>query len=369
MPPTRKPENRGLPARWQLHHGAYFYRVPPGLEHKWDGKKKFRLGATLTEAYKTWAERLGAIEKAATIGQLLDRYALEDVPNKAPATRKQYLTCIGRLRKQFADWPLDAIKPRHIYAYVDARTKAVTKPDGTVASAKTQVIARREIQVLSHAFTKAVEWGYIDRHPFKSEVRLENPRPRDRYIEDWEMQECLALEPKRARGGIRVVQAYIRLKWLTGMRRGDLLRLQPARDFLEDGIHVQPNKTANTTGKRTIYAWTDELRAVVAEALAARPVDISPWLFCNRMGKCYLNEETGRAPGFESVWWEFMNRVMAETKVKDRFHEHDIRAKTASDAENVEHARGLLSHSDTRMTTRVYRRKAEVVEPLKISSQ
>jgi integrase len=79
--------------------------------------------------------------------------------------------------------------------------------------------------VLSHAFTKAVEWGFIDRHPFKGEVRLEGEKARIRYVEDWEIVECLALIPKRKAGSVLAVQAYIRLKLLTGMRRGDLLRL------------------------------------------------------------------------------------------------------------------------------------------------
>ena len=31
--------------------------------------------------------------------------------------------------------------------------------------------------------------------------------------------------------------------------RGDLLRLEPARHFKEDGIHIQRHKTANSAGK------------------------------------------------------------------------------------------------------------------------
>lgn len=67
-------------------------------------------------------------------------------------------------------------------------------------------------QVLSHAYTKAVEWGYIDRHPFKGEVRLQGERPRDRYVEDWETVECLALASKRTKGSVLAIQAYMRLK-------------------------------------------------------------------------------------------------------------------------------------------------------------
>ncbi len=33
-----------IPARWKLQHGAYYYRVPLGLEAMWDDKKFFRLG-------------------------------------------------------------------------------------------------------------------------------------------------------------------------------------------------------------------------------------------------------------------------------------------------------------------------------------
>ena len=56
---------------------------------------------------------------------------------------------------------------------------------------------------------------------------------------------------------------------------------------------------------------------------------------------------------------------MEETKVEERFTEHDLRAKCASDAETLEHARQLLSHADGKITERVYRRKPEFVKPLR----
>ena len=130
--------------------------------------------------------------------------------------------------------------------------------------------------MLSHPLTKPVEWGYIDKHPFKGETRFEGQPGRDRYVEDWEVVECLAIASKRRKGSVMAIQAYIRLKLLTGMAQGDLLRLQPGRQFKDDGIHIQRHKTAKKTGKRTIYEWTPELRTAVKLALDARPVDISP---------------------------------------------------------------------------------------------
>jgi integrase len=349
MPPKRKSENRGLPVRWQHTHGAYYYRVPPGLESRWNDNKMFRLGKTLPEAYKVWAERVKSADEAQTIAQLLDRYLLEVVPEKAAATQGDNRRMIVKLRAVFGELPVTGMKPKLVYRYVSKRTA--------------KVAAHREIEILSHAFTKAVEWGYLDRHPFKGEVRLEGEQPRTRYVEDWEIIEALALPCKRKKGSVRAIQAQIRIELLTGMSRGDILRLRPAFDFKEDGIHIQRHKTAKSTGKRTIYEWTLELKAAVAMALECRPVDIAPWLFCTRDGKCYVNEETGKAKGWDSMWQDFIARVLKETKVAERFTNHDIRAKCGSDAETLEHARALLSHADSKMTKRVYRRKPERVKP------
>ena len=97
MPPLKRlPENRRLPARWVQKHGAFYYLVPPGLEAGWDGKKWFRLGTTLAEAHAAFAARIKDKPVAKTIGQLLDRYAVEVVPKKAPKTASENLRQIAR---------------------------------------------------------------------------------------------------------------------------------------------------------------------------------------------------------------------------------------------------------------------------------
>uniref|UniRef100_E6PP45 Phage integrase n=1 Tax=mine drainage metagenome TaxID=410659 RepID=E6PP45_9ZZZZ len=360
MPRPRNSENRGLPARWKHRHGAYYYSVPPGLEDLWEGKQQFRLGKTLPEAYRIWAERLGSTPEVRSVGQLLDRYALEVVPTKAPQTQESNQLAIKRLRAVFGALPISAIKPQTVYKYVDKRSVKTKSAEGRVTGGR--VAAHREVEVLSHSFTKAVQWGYIDRHPFKFEVRLEGESPRTRYIEDWEVIESLSLPSTRKKGSVGMIQAYMRIKLITGLRRGDLLRLTMT-DFQEDGIHVQPSKTANTTGKRLIIEWSAELRAAIEMAKATRPV-LSPHLFCNRRGESYV-DESGHAHGWDSMWQRFMERILSETKVKTKFTEHDLRAKCASDAETLAHARQLLAHADERTTMRVYRRRPERVKPLR----
>jgi len=61
------------------------------------------------------------------------------------------------------------------------------------------------------------------------------------------------------------------------------------------------------------------------------------------------------------MWQRFMDRVLSETKVTERFTEHDLRAKAGSDEGSLEKARALLQHADSRTTLRIYRRRPEVM--------
>jgi integrase len=65
------------------------------------------------------------------------------------------------------------------------------------------------------------------------------------------------------------------------------------------------------------------------------------------------------------MWQRFMTRLLKETKIKERFTEHDLRAKCASDAESLGRAQQLLGHADSKITERIYRRKPETIRPLR----
>jgi hypothetical protein len=119
---------------------------------------------------RTWADRIGSVDHAGTIGVLLDRYALEVIPTKGMSTQAHNRVAIKPLRAVFTDVGLHNLKPRHVYLYIEKCTPKTS--------------ARREIEILSHVFTKAVEWSYIDRHPFKGQIRLTGEKSRKRYVED-----------------------------------------------------------------------------------------------------------------------------------------------------------------------------------------
>ena len=174
-PKPRKKENKALPSRWRFKHGAYYYRVPLGLEHQWDGKKEFRLGTTQTEAYREWASRIELHTNARTIRELLERYAVEYVPTKRPKTQESYLAAIKKLIPVFGEMLITSLKTVHVFQYRDKRGKEA--PTAT----------NHEVGVLSHAYTKAIEWGLAEENPVKGKVSKIATPPRDRYIEDWEL--------------------------------------------------------------------------------------------------------------------------------------------------------------------------------------
>ena len=342
-PKPRRQENRGLPARWRHKHGAYYYRVPVGLEALWEGKKEYRLGKTVNEAYRVWAERLDLYADAKTMAELLDRYALEVIPTKAPKSQESNLISIRKLKPVFGHMLITAIKPIHVYQYRDKRGK-----EGKTA-------ANRDIEVLSHAFTKAIEWGLCEHHPIRGKVRKFSTPPRRRYVEDWEIQEALNVASP-------FITAYIRLKLLTGLRRGDMLSIKIS-DIKGNGLHVTPRKTANSTGKKLIIEWSEELHVAIDEIMRLRRKIYSIWLFHTNKGQPYIKPD-GSANGFDSIWGRFMDKVLTRTSVQERFTEHDLRAKVASDTE-INHAQTLLGHTTADITNRIYRRKATMVKPFK----
>lgn len=357
MPRARvKSENKGLPARWRRAHGAFYYTVPAGQEKHWEGKKLFRLGKTVSEAFVTWGTQFAVINenvKCKNVDTLLDHYLHKVVPTFSVVYQEFNRTAIINLRKGFGHLKLMDVEPIDINQYMAKRSIKRTNANGKITGGV--YVANREIEIFQAAFAWAVWEGYISRHPFKDSIKFKPEKARTRYIEDWEVQEALSLKPLQKKGSVRAIQAYIRLKLITGMAKGDLLRLTMS-NIKEDGIHIQRHKTAKATGLKTTYLWSPELREAVNEAIKVRPA-MSPFLFCTDRGEGYFNEENGRCPGWKSMWQRFMKRVLAETKVVESFTDHDLRAKRGSDVEDVEEAAKLLSHANSSTTKKHYRRK------------
>lgn len=339
-PKPRKKEHRGLPTRWRHKHGSYYFRVPPGLEDLWDGKKEFRLGSSLPEAYRTWAARIEEPGDLRLMKQLFDRYELEVVPDKAAKTQESNRISLRRLREVFGEMLIANIKPRHANQYIDR----VTKKHGAYS-------ANRDYEVLSHALTKAVKWGAIDSHPTRGLVEKNKVSPRERYLTHDELLTALDVAGP-------VLKAYITLKYITGLRRSDLLKLRTT-NITEQGLVI---KKLSKTGVGLIIEWTDELRAAVRVAINAKPKKTSTDLiFCTRSGGCYITPD-GRADSFDSLWGRFMDKLVKKHPEITRFQEKDIRKKTANDLD-LPDATKLLAHTSEATTAKHYRIKGKTAAP------
>lgn len=341
MPRKRNPENRGLPARWRFARGAYYYQVPPGLESAWDGKQTFRLGKTLSEAHATYAARVRSSDSVSTMAQLCDRYTLEVLPGKAPATQRSNQYSLKRIRKAFGHNPVAAIQPHHVYQYRDHT--------GAVESRKK---ANLDLEVLSHLFTKAIQWGARVDHPMTgkkvTKFTLKSSR-RKVYVPDGELAAFASILPRKW-------QLFVSLLVWTGRRKAELLRVT-LHDLTEDGIRFTDGKNPDDA---FIVAWTPETRQIVQGLLGERQKVGSVYLIANRSGQPYIKPD-GTTSGLDSIWQRYQRQALDRGLISARFTIHDLRRKRASEM-TLPAAQALLRHTTPATTRRHYRALEEVIK-------
>jgi integrase len=193
--------------------------------------------------------------------------------------------------------------------------------------------AKHEIRCLSALLTYARQIGAV-KHPNPCfGLRLPDAPARSRYVTDAEFLAVREHAPA-------MVGYAMDLALLTGLRQRDILRLE-RRHITDDGIEV----TTSKTGAGLVILWNDELRATVAACLKETP-QVRRCLVCRRDGRAYTSD------GFRALW----QRLMAKAGPVDRWTFHDLRAKSASDAQSDQEAADRLGHRDPALTRRIYRR-------------
>lgn len=330
--PRPRTKDKHLPPRVYIKHGAYWLVT---LENKW-----IRLGTTFAEAMGEWTRLASTNTRLTTMGQLFDRYLLEVSPLRAKATHKGNQFAIAQLRTVFNNAPPDEVTPVHIYGYLDRRGKVAKRG------------ANIERGVLSHVFTKAIEWGIVTDNPCKHVKRLKQKK-RNRYVTDEEYNAVRQFSPG-------LIACAMEMAYLTGLRKADVLGLRLS-DLTSEGISVTPRKTENSTEVRLIIEWSPALKECVASVKALPRGIRGLYLFCTRRGAPYSTD------GFDSIWQRMIRRAFKEGIIQERFRFHDLRRKAATDAEKLhgrEYARKLLAHATQSMTGN-YISGVQRVQPVK----
>lgn len=318
--------SRKLPPRVYQKHGAFFYVTNP--DRKW-----IRLGQSESEMYQALAKLKTTDVRQGLMSEFFERYEKEIIPTKAPRTQIDNLSEIKNLKQAFGKMRPEHIKPKHVYAYMDAR------------GAKAKTRANREKSLLSSIFSYLIRWGVVEDNPCKN-VKGFQEKARNRYVEDWEYEAVLSLASP-------VLRAAMEIAATTGMRQGDILKLKYT-DLTENGVPVTQNKT----GKKQIFEWTPALKEAIQSAKQhPRHADSLIYIIANERGQQYTSE------GFKCNWQRLMNKALEAGVINERFTFHDLRAKAGSDAED--NAQKLLGHASATTTKRVYERKPSMVKPIR----
>lgn len=335
----RRTKNKNLPQRVYPHHGSWRY-VP-------------KQGKPITLArigdyggmLRALAKMHGEPRPIRTMADLFDRYELEVIPEKGDASKRDNPRQLANLRKTFGAMdPKDLDQPAAAQ-YRDLRAKGSEK----VPPAPTA--ANRELELLSHVCTMAVEWGVMRLHPLKGLGKISRP-PRRRYVTDEEYAFVYNLASP-------MVRCLMDIALLTGLRRGDVFRLE-RKHWTEHGLQVQPGKTSETTQVTLLFERTPTLEKVIEDALKLTP-QVRQYIVCNRKGKAFTKN------GFDSVWNRLMHKACDPKREQhiDWFEFRDLRRKSASDEVDELVASQRLGHASVTITRRVYRVRPKKVRPLR----
>jgi len=249
--------------------------------------------------------------------------------NKKPSTYSRDIYIMRYLEKHFETKYLHEITSWDIEKWKSIRKEEI-KP-GTV---------NRELALLKHLFSKAVEWkdknkiSYLKENPTKGVKRLKGEVRRVRYLMPDEIQILLPNCEGLLRG---LLKPLVTVALHTGARKGELQSLQwPQVDF-ELGI-ISLLDTKN--GERRDIHMNETVRATLKGI-----EKISEFVFSSRNGKRIENAQVHNA----------FKEALRRSKIQD-FHFHDLRHTFASNlvmaGVELNDVRELLGHKKMEMTLR-----------------
>lgn len=321
----RRTQHHHLPPHMAQKGNAYYY-VTSTKPRQW-----LPLGSDLNQARMKWAEfeQEPLDSKDKTFAIIAERYRREVLKQKAPRTQKDYLKELDRLVQVFGHIPIDAITPQDVREYMNLRGK------------KAPIRANREKAMLSTLYNHAREWGYTHAANPCAGVKGFKEAGRDRYVEDAEYRAVWDAASPPIRDAMDIA-------YLTGQRPADVLKMHRA-DIRDGFLCIEQNKT----GKKLRVEIVGTLKDVVERILRhPRPA----------LGLSLIQNEKGQPLSVSELRGGF-DRARQAAGVSFQFR--DLRAKAATDLEDLPHAQKLLGHTTRDMTEHYTRKRiGETVKPV-----
>lgn len=225
----RRPSKPGSIARLRERKKAsgriYYYYDAGGHP-----RKEIALGADYGLAIMKYAEferdrtSSALVASVITFRYVAEKYVVDVVPTKAPATQKDNKRELTNLMDFFDDppGPLESITPQMVRQYLNWRKSAPVR-------------ANREKALLSHIWNYARDMGYTSLANPCAGVKGNKESGRNVYVED----DLFALVYEKAEIGLKDAMG---LAYLTGQRVTDT-RLMDERDVRGDEIWITQGKT------------------------------------------------------------------------------------------------------------------------------
>ena len=267
----------------------------------WNKKQKRSVWTPLGSDYEAAVLKYSqimppAIMPGTTFAELAAEYLKAEFYKLRPATQESYTLALNKLLTAFGSARVREIKPAHVGRYMDLR------------SAKSA--ANTEKALLSKILGLGIRWGWcednvarkIAYHPTKRRRRIISPL-------EWKKIQLASTSD--------LIPVFMDLAFMTGLRVGDLLRLQ-WKQVGDDGLRVLQGKN-NVEG---LYELTESLRLVLARArrLHGRSGTVSSLLRPETNIIHKRNLGTYTYSGFRTIWKKTIDRAGLEN-----IHIHDIR--------------------------------------------
>lgn len=364
----RKPyRNTGLPPgmRKRVRRARVYYYLDTGEKPR----REIPLGSDYVLAVKEWSRLTAGKTPPSgeiTFAYVAQKYWEEIIPSKKPRTQSDNEKERAKLLQFFNDppAPLDTIEPVHIRQYMrwrvqNAREEAQKKNEQRAKEGKTplpvpaglgQVRANREKALFSHIWNFARSEGYTALPNPCAGIKGYAESGRDAYVDD----DLMARAMEHA---VLPLQFALRLAHLTGQRPADVYKMSET-DIKDGMLFVRQGKTAAPLR----FMIGGELKTLLDEMLAYKAQ------FAVR-SLALLVTETGQPMKAHHMRHRF---DMARDKAgiaKHEFQFRDLRAKTATeadDAEGTRRAQAILGHTTETMTTHYIRKRAgKKVRPLR----
>lgn len=327
--------HKHLPPRMHLKRGRYYY-----------GRNQAFLGDNLADAMLAYGEREAARagRRPITFGDLADQYTASEIPKKAPRTREDYMNDIAMLRVAFAKAPLAGIGPVHVATYRDnrmAKPHPGRKHEPRLATAR----ANKEIALLSAIWNWGRDTGRTTLPNPCAGVKRHRVYGRDRYVTDDELQAVWEKADEPLRDALDLYH-------LTGQRVGDVLRMS-LTDVRDGCLHLRQRKTGKPLRLKVEGELAGVLERIKGRTFPAEAV----------VSLAMVRDEAGQRITYDAL----QDRLQAARAAAGvHFQLRDLRAKAATDLEDLALAQRLLGHSSRSMTEHYTKQRVgEKVSPLR----